>query len=861
MFKTQIGKLVFDIRYFHISTIESLEDVALRTILRDALQGIKSESLILPNVAKINQKTGKFSLLAYSNFDTDPFPRLLASWSFAAGTTKQPVLRTYEGVLNVPILHRKELLVHDSYPGRDQWVKLTLLAESLGLFDETRTIGFSLNWERCIESKGYRLNGNSFHPLGNALDVAADTIQSAVTGAVHRHLTALVRSNLSAPVQLLLRHRLLHHSLTFFDYGCGRGGDVATLLDNGIDAHGWDPHFAPDNPTSMADAVNLGFVINVIEDPAERVEALHKAFALTRRVMSIGCMLYSSDPPGKRFQDGFITSRNTFQKYFSQAELKDYIEQVLHHEAFMVGPGVAFVFVDKVQEQSFNYARFRSRSLSPGILSIYIPKARKVRDRKENPIRVAKPNQAAIRLDNARTLLDPLWKLTLELGRFPEPQEVVNLEEIDSNLGSLRRAIRLLSVNYNRDLLASAEQARSDDIRLYMAAQQFEKRPAYRQLQTRLQLDVKAFFGDYRSAQAAGMRLLQDAANSENILAACKIAATAGLGWLENEHSLQLHLSLVDRLPAVLRAYVVCGLILWDATSEVQLIKIHVDSGKLTFMEYDDFDTNPLPTLRRRIKVNVRRQDYDVFEYGSLQYPKPLLYFKSRYLHEDYTGYAEQFEFDDTIERMEIVKSSELGPPTERLYQILEQQRLGIHGMQLSASTLIPPLDQQCGEHFTFGSLIKCGETQQRLGIANRPLNPATYNALFALATQILDPIIDYFGSIRLTYGFCSPELGNHIHLSVAPKLDQHASFEVGRNGKLICNRGGAACDFLVEDENMYEVASWIIANLPFDRLYFYGPQQPIHVSYSRSPNRAAFQIVKGKTGHLMPRKFTLNTS
>lgn len=52
---------------------------------------------------------------------------------------------------------------------------------------------------------------------------------------------------------------------------------------------------------------------------AERVDAIHKAFRLARRVMTVGVMLHGSEPPGRPYGDGFITSRNTFQKYFSQA--------------------------------------------------------------------------------------------------------------------------------------------------------------------------------------------------------------------------------------------------------------------------------------------------------------------------------------------------------------------------------------------------------------------------------------------------------------------------------------------------------------------------------------------------------------
>lgn len=47
-----------------------------------------------------------------------------------------------------------------------------------------------------------------------------------------------------------------------------------------------------------------------------------------------------------------------------------------------------------------------------------------------------------------------------------------------------------------------------------------------------------------------------------------------------------------------------------------------------------------------------------------------------------------------------------------------------------------------------------------------------------------------------------------------------------------LCERRGAAVDFIVDDESMLEVAQWIVANTPFDRLYFYGDREPVHVSF-----------------------------
>jgi hypothetical protein len=44
----------------------------------------------------------------------------------------------------------------------------------------------------------------------------------------------------------------------------------------------------------------------------------------------------------------------------------------------------------------------------------------------------------------------------------------------------------------------------------------------------------------------------------------------------------------------------------------------------------------------------------------------------------------------------------------------------------------------------------------------------------------------------------------------------------------------GAACDFRILNVGSDRVVDWILeARLPFDSLYFYGSDRPIHVSYS----------------------------
>lgn len=845
-----VGKTVADDTYVHVSAISELADDATRQLIESALSELPPEAAARVNVVKLNPRAARFSALDYGDFDQNPFPVLRRSWTRYAQPPVNWRYRSYEDSLNPPILHRKELLVSLSHPQRAQWSALTRSAEDLGLFDDTSTIGFLLNWERLIASKGYRLLGDSFIPLGNDLALASSVPPGVINSQIDRHLTALSRTSLSAPAQLLLRHKLLTKELTFFDYGCGRGDDMSTLRNEGFIAGGWDPHYAANLPIQVADVVNLGFVVNVIEDPAERVDALRKAFALARKVMSVGVMLYSGIPPGRPFQDGFVTSRNTFQKYFSQEEFKDYVEQVLLQEAFLVGPGVAFVFADKELEQRFIVERYRARGVATRLLSVHsrLPKVRLPR-----APRVSKREAF---LSSVRATLDEVWRCALDLGRYPDPTELPNFPEIQSSLGSPGRALRLVAQHYDQHVLEAAARMRGDDLRVYFAMQQFSRRAKYRHLEARLQRDVKAFFGDYATAHASGLRLLMQAADSVEVLGACQEAVGRGLGWLDGEHSLQLHASLVDRLPAVLRAFVGSGLVLYGALGEVDLVKIHIGSGKLTLMEFDDFEGRALPRMSKRIKVNVRRLDYDVFEYGSAEYPMPLLYRKSRFMHEDMPGYAEQVAFDEKLEATGVLGDSEFGPSEDELIRQLDARRLEVDGQHLVSSQSLPSLEAPCGRHFRYRDFIECSETQRRLGVENLPRSPETYNALHALATQLLDPLIDYFGAIRLTYGFCSLELGRHIKNRVAPKLDQHAAHEVNAHGKLICTRGGAACDFIVDDEDMREVAEWVVANLPFDRLYYYGPSRPLHVSYSPAGSGEAYEMVQTSAGHLMPRRF-----
>ena len=847
------GKVVADHTYLHVEAIGLLSAGWSDLIHRAALIS-KTLPITDFQVVKLRSDGKELSLLDYPAFFDHAFPSLARSWRIRL-ETDSVVFRTYAESVNPPILHRKELLLPSDHPAVSSFQELTNAAEMLGLFEDSSRIGLREHWHQLISQRGYEIDGHQLVPIANEIPTGSADLQSA--SGIHRHLTALSRSNFSAPVQALWRHGLIDSTRTVFDYGCGRGDDLRGLLANGIIATGWDPHFSPDSVKGIADTVNLGFVINVIEDLAERTEALDGAFALTSGVLAVAAMLTSeSRSEGRAHLDGYLTSRNTFQKYYSQLQLRDFIEHTLDEPAIAVGPGVFFVFKDKTLEQTFlrsRYGRQAKTALSRGWVFQRIQRdsIQEARSR----LRTPKVDRQTLLFETHRPAILSLWQRRLELGRPPRTSELEPslVQELSSGLGSLARAMRLADTRFDPlDAQRSTDQKRCD-LLVFSALQQFQKRRPYRQLEDRLQWDIKHFFGDYSSLQAAARHKLFEIGQTDRIDAACRDASEKGLGWFEDSHSLQFHVSLLDRLPAILRIYVGCATILAGDTNEFDLVKVHVRSGKVTLMKFDDFDNLALPRLQQRIKVRLRDLDLDIFDYGP-SFSPPLLYYKSRYINEEYPGYAEQVAFEEQLDRLELVSLEGFGPSAEVFFQSLEAARWEVNGRYLIRSTTLPDLDARCGAYLTYRQLIECGPTQQSTRLSNLPVQPETYSAYHELAVQILDPVIAYFGIIELTYGFCSPALAKEIRQGIAPHLDQHAGHERNRRGNPICDRLGAACDFLVKDEDMEEVAIWTMSNAPVDRLYFYGKDRPIHISWSNTPAGQFIRFLDSPSGKRIPK-------
>ena len=163
-----------------------------------------------------------------------------------------------------------------------------------------------------------------------------------------------------------------------------------------------------------------------------------------------------------------------------------------------------------------------------------------------------------------------------------------------------------------------------------------------------------------------------------------------------------------------------------------------------------------------------------------------------------------------------------------------------------------------CSKYFQYSDFISCGETQRETQLANLPQDSRTIAAIENIAIRILDPVVEQFGELKLTYGLCSNDLLHQIKKypspGIAPQLDQHSGYEVNSKNNRICKRDGFACDFYALNTDSLTVAKWIVTHLPFDRLYFYGKSRPIHISIAPQNSFAITLLEQAPTERRIPK-------
>ena len=629
-----VGKSLPTAIYLHQSALQTVLPAELYQLLQHT---IKHHQFEHPwNVLKLFKRDFKLTLLYYPNFETYAYPQLHTSITvnLLENTFK---ITDYQSSNNPPILHRKEAFVLPNHPLIEQFKQHTREGEQIGLYQNTKTIGFKNQWEKLIKRHGYQLNGKGdLIALTQHLPIPADT----TTHAIQRHKTAINRDRLSAPFQKLAKFGYLSGDYSIQDIGCGFGDDYNECINHGLNINAWDPVHKPDGHKVQSNIVNLGFVLNVIEDYDEREQTLKAAYALCDKLLLVSVMLINSNifEQFKPCKDGVITKRNTFQKYYSQAQIRAYIEQTLNVKTVAFGQGIIAIFKCpqleeahhlELQFQNYNWQHITQRAQ---------PKA------------LPKVQQKTL-FEKHQTLLDDFWQHCLHFGRLPANDEFEQSAALRKYFASHNKAFSLLQNYYEQNEFEQAQQKRKHDLLVYFALGLFGKRQAKSHMPARLTRDLKVHFSDYNQALEQAKQLLFSIAEPANIGNACYQACEQiQRGELHDNHSYILPTRYLNKLPTILRVYIGCAVQLYGDIDDVDLVKIHMRSGKVTFLKYDDFNKK-LPLLTERIKVKMLEQDIDYFYYGDI-YPYQPFYNKINYLQKGSSEYKSQQRFDKKLADM-----------------------------------------------------------------------------------------------------------------------------------------------------------------------------------------------------------------
>jgi DNA phosphorothioation-associated putative methyltransferase len=452
-----------------------------------------------------------------------------------------------------------------------------------------------------------------------------------VTTEVNRHKAAIVRTDFSRPVKTAWEAGVISSSHTFFDFGCGHGGDVERLSALGVTASGWDPYFRPDHDRKVADVVNLGYVINVIEDPAERKSVLCEAWSLAQKVLIVSAQVLL-DYLGNNvvsFGDGVLTKRNTFQKVFKQEELKEFIDSVLGVDSVPAGLGIFFVFKTDEEAESFRASRFHSRRTTP-----------KVRLRVKT-------------FDDYQEILRPLIDFVTDRGRLPLRGELADERKLTTEFGSITRAFKLVVEATSKDEWDELIERRRQDLSLYIALSKFGKRPRIGQLSGELQYDIKAFFGSYKSACDHADQILFSLGQPGIVEKTCK---GSRIGKFVPD-GLYVHISALDQLDLILRLYEGCASRTVGRMDEATLVKFHTDKPLISYLFYPDFDTDPHPALHTSMRIDLRDLYVKYSDYADRDNP-PILHRKETFVSASYPLYEKFVGLTKQEEELGLLKDA-----------------------------------------------------------------------------------------------------------------------------------------------------------------------------------------------------------
>ena len=429
----------------------------------------------------------------------------------------------------------------------------------------------------------------------------------------NRRKTAIARTDYSRPIRIALADGLIDSTTTVFDYGCGLGDDIRHLGLRGFQSWGWDPEYRRDGILAPAQVVNLGYVVNVIEDVEERVECLKRAWSFAQGMLIVSARLTNDTAdlkPAEAYGDGVVTSIGTFQKFYEQGELKDWLDEHLPEPAVPAGPGVFYVFRETTDRIGFLASRYRRRG------SAVLP-------------------SVELDIEEHKDLLQPLIEFFERRGRAPADDELPGSEAIRERFGSVRRALRLLERGHDPKAWKQIVQSRGQDLLLFLALARFDGRPPFGQLPMEVRRDVKSLFSTYRSAcEQADVALL-----AVGDMTRVRRAAQRSPVGKVTPSAIYVHESVLDGLPPLLRLYEGCARRYIGRVEEANLVKLHTTEPMISYLSYPEFESDPHPALAHSLAVHLQTFRLRERDYRNSRNP-PILHRKETFITPDHPLHA-----------------------------------------------------------------------------------------------------------------------------------------------------------------------------------------------------------------------------
>lgn len=646
--KSTIGKHLPNALYVHTNALPELDPI-LKDYEAQAQKLV--DNLDRATIVKFSTESPKVSYLYYPDFDRDPHPQLHQS-IIVDLATEQVSVRQYHNSHNPPILHRKETFVGTDYPLYQIFAELTRQEVALGLLDNSRHIGTLQEWTRLLLQQGVT-------PVEHRVACPIDSpVAGKQTILIERHKAALKRSELSRPVRIALEADLFQEETSFFDYGCGCGEDVKQIAHLGYSSSGWDPYYRPDADLEAADIVNLGYIINVIEDIAERRQALIRAWQLTRRVLIVSAQVLVDDRRRGlvAYGDGIVTNRNTFQKYYEQEELKLYIDQVLEVESIPAALGIYVVFRDEADAESFRVSRLYSSLNTPKI-------------------------QAQVRnFEDYRELLAPLMDFYTLRGRLPVKGELSSETAIKEEFRSYQRAFKVILQATSRDEWEAIAEQRRQDLLIYLALGKFSGRPTIRKLAPDIKADVKALFGSYKQACTIADLLLINVGDMKKIANLCK---SSNIGKQLNG-AIAVHISALEKLPPLLRLYEGCASRNFYRLENANIVKLYYNKPKITYLVYPEFDTQAHPKLQATMEVDLHNLSVTYHDISDETNPL-ILHQKDALVAPDYPSYKKFVRLTKKEQKSGLLENRDAIRRLHGWLRCLREHEVTIEGHKLNS--------------------------------------------------------------------------------------------------------------------------------------------------------------------------------